>query len=148
MLRFRPRFGPGGPGTLKLNGFCKTSSKFCDFAFISSSRLRDPIWDPPGLRFGSLQAVKMPPRPPQGRTRHAQEHPRGLQDNSKSAREASQTTPRSLQDRSKRPSGGQEAPRGLWGAIWDPFGLHFGQHLDVKTISRRSSDGSPQQLPT
>ena len=83
---------------------------------FGSSRLRDPIWDPPGLRFGSLLAFKMPARPPQERPRLAQERPRRLQDSSKSAQEASQTAPRGLQDRSKRPSGGQEAPRGLRGA--------------------------------
>ena len=72
------------PRTLKIKEFRETSSKFCDFALFSSSRLRDPILDPPGLRFGSLLAFEMPPRPSQERPRHAQERPRGLQDHSKS----------------------------------------------------------------
>ena len=97
-------------------------------------RLRDSIWDPPGLSFGSLLALKTPPRPSQERPRYAQERPRGFQARSKSAQEASQTAPRGLQDRSKRPSGGPGAPRDLWRAIWDPFWVHFGPHFDAKTI--------------
>ena len=62
MLRFGLHFGlvlVRSPGTLKIKEFCETSSKFCVFAVFSSSRLRDPIWDPPGLRFGSHLAPKM-----------------------------------------------------------------------------------------
>ena len=45
-----------GLGTAQIKEFCKTSSKFCDFALFSSSRLRESIWDPPGFPFGTLLA--------------------------------------------------------------------------------------------
>ena len=122
------------PGTSKIIKILCTVVKNQGFAIFSSSRLRDPIWGPPGLRFGTMLALKMPPRPPQERPRHAQDRPRGLQDGSKSAQEASQAAPRDLQDRSRKPSRCQGAPGGLRGAIWDPFCLHFGPHLDAKTI--------------
>ena len=118
-------------GTLKIKEFHETSSKFCGFAVFDSSRLWDPILNPPGLRFESLLALKMPPRPPQERPRHAQGRPRGLQDRPKSAQEASQTFPRGLQDNSKRRSGGQEAPRAFRAALWDTFCLHFGPLTDA-----------------
>ena len=123
-----------GPGTSKITKILCTVVKNQGFAIFSSSRLRDPIWGPPGLRFGTMLALKMPPRPPQERPRHAQDRPRGLQDGSKSAQEASQAAPRDLQDRARRPSGGQEAPRGLQGVISDPFCLHFRSHLDAESI--------------
>ena len=87
VLQFGPCFCPVWvpKATSRINECCQTSLKFCDFALFSSSRLRDPILDPPGLRFGSLLAFKMPPRPSQERPRHAQERPRGLQDRPKSA---------------------------------------------------------------
>ena len=80
------------------------------------------------------ESLKIPPGPPQERPRHAEDRPRGLQDSPKSAQEASHAAPRGLQDRARRPSGGQEAPRGLQGVISDPFCLHFRSHLDAESI--------------
>ena len=71
-------FPKGSPETLKIKEFHETSSKFCDFALFSSSRLRDPILDPSGLRFGSPLAFKTRPRVPKRLPRHLQERPRGL----------------------------------------------------------------------
>ena len=97
------------------------SLKFRYFAFFSSSRLRDPIWDPPGLRFGSLLAPKIVENcleirlgAPKGRSRALWVGPEGVQ------------------ERSKRPPGGKNKgiiratmakrlPRGLQ----DPSGSHF-----------------------
>ena len=48
----------GGPGTSKINEFCKTSYRFCDVGLLSLSRLRDPILELPGPRFRSFLAFK------------------------------------------------------------------------------------------
>ena len=47
------------PGILKINEFCETFVKNQGFVIFSSVQFRTSIWDPPGLRFGSLWAPKM-----------------------------------------------------------------------------------------
>ena len=55
------------------------------------------------------------------------EGPRAVQEHLFSILEPSRSAPRGFQERSKMPSGGQEAPRGLHGAILDKFGVHLGR---------------------
>ena len=105
---WRPK---GSPGTSKIKEFCKTSSNFCGFAVFSSSRLRDLILDPPGLRFGSLLAFKMPPRPSQERPRQAQERPRSFQDPPKSAQDTFKTAQRAPKMTPDRPKSAQDASK-------------------------------------
>ena len=81
---------------LKIKEFHKTSSKFCDFDVFSSSRLRDPILDPPGLRFGSLLAAKMAENCLGIRLGAAKSRSRALLFGSGGLRELSKTSPRAL----------------------------------------------------
>ena len=110
MLRFGPRFGPVfvskvKPGTLKINEFRETSSKFCDFALFSSSRLRDPILDSRGLRFGSLLAVKMAETSLGIPLGAAKSRSRDLFSGPCAVQERSKWPPRALQEASRRPRG-------------------------------------------
>ena len=102
----------GSPGTFKIKEFREMSSEFCDFAFISSSRLRDPIWDPPGLRFGSSLALKM-----------GEICLGNLLGAAKSRSRDLFSGPRAVQERSKRPPRrSKKGPGGLWGPILTPPG--------------------------
>ena len=94
------------PGTSTIIKILRTVVKNQGFAILSWSRLQSVIWDPLGLRFGTLLAFKMPPRPPQECPRHAQERPRGLQDRPNCTR----TAPRAPK---KHPRAPKTLPRGL-----------------------------------
>ena len=68
------------------------------------------------------------------------DRPRAVQDYFFPVLMPSKSAPRGLQDRSKRSPGRQDAPRYVHGAILHPFRLHFGPHLDAKTIPQRYSN--------
>ena len=101
----------GGPGTIKIKEFCETSSKFCAFALFSWSRLRGPIWDPPGLRFGSLLALKMGETSLGNHLGAAKSRSRGLFSAPRAVQEGSKRAPRPLQEL-KRLQDGSKTPPG------------------------------------
>ena len=104
----------GGPGTLKIKEFRKTSSKFCDFALFCWSRLWDSIWDP-------VLGAFWPSRWPKPLLEILLERPRADQEDFFSVPEPSKSAPRGLQDRSKRPPRAEEAPRWVQDASGDRF---------------------------
>ena len=102
----------GSLGTSKISVFCKTSYRFCDFGLLSSSRLRDPILDPPGLRFGSFGAPKI--------AETSLEIPLGaLKGRSKDLF----SRPGGLQERFRRALGAEVARRSLRGRFLETFWL-------------------------
>ena len=118
------------------------SSKFCDFAVFSSSRLRDPILDAPGLRFGSLLAPGLAETsllgglgPSKGRFAITFFGSGGLQ-------ERSERLPRGLQAAKTAPRALQEASGSIleqfWshlGTILESFWKHFWTSLGVAVCS-------------
>ena len=95
---------------------------FCDFGLLRSSRLRDPILDPPGLRFGSFLAVKTAETSlgiPLGAAKSCS---RRLFFGLRAVQEHSKRSPRPLQEASMRPRRSKKGPRGLWGPIFTPPG--------------------------
>ena len=96
----------------------KTNSK----TVFSSTCLRDPILDPPGLRFGSLLALKMAETSLGSPLGAAKSRSRGLFFGPRAVQERSKRSPRPLQEASMRPRRSKKAPRGLWRPILTPVG--------------------------
>ena len=131
------------PGTSKIKEFCETSSKFCDLGNFSLSRLRDPIWDSPGLCFGSLLAPKMAENCLGIRLGAAKSRSRGLFFGPRAVQERSKRSPRTLQEASMRPRRSKKGPRGLWGSIFTPPGPLGTSKTIMLGIKFQSFQGAP-----
>jgi len=121
--QFWTRFGPlfGGPGLSKLRFSCERYCKFCDFAFFNQDSIWDPILDPPGLRFGSLLALKVvetslgvPLGAPKSRSGDLFFGPGGLQERSKRPTEGQNKG-------TERATRAKRHPRGVQDRFGTPF---------------------------
>ena len=124
----------GSPGTSKNKEFCKTSYRFRDFGLLPSSRLRDPILDPLGLRFGSLLAVKTAETSLGIPLGALQSRSKALFSGSGGLQEPSKTPPRGLQvaKSSKSPPISSRIDSGVilghfGGTSWSYLGVMLGQ---------------------
>ena len=132
-----------GPRTVKIREFRETSSKFCDFAVFNSSRLRDPILVPPGLRFGSLLALKRAETSLGSPLGAAKSRSRGLFFGPRAVQERSKRSPRPLQEASMRPRRSKKGPRRFWGSIFTPPGLLGTSKTAILGITFQCFQGAP-----
>ena len=104
-----------------------------------ANRLRGPVWDLPGLPFGTLLALKMA----DNCLEFVLERPRAVQVHLFSAPEASKGVPRGLQEHSKRPVRAQETPR----CVREPSREQFGPPRGPQNLPNRAQIWTPPGTP-
>ena len=105
--------------------------------------------DPPGLRFGSLLALKMAETSFGNPLGSAKSRPRGLFIGPRAVQERSKGPPRPPQEASMRPRRSKKGPRGLWGPIFispGPLGASKTATLDMNSMLPKSPGNLPGAL--